>query len=77
MPVDAVNTSASGVDPDISQANARIQANRIAAVRHLPRPEVMHLISSNATGRSLGVLGEPGVNVLKLNIAIDRAAPAT
>jgi K+-transporting ATPase ATPase C chain len=77
VPVDAVNTSASGVDPDISQANAWIQANRIATVRHLPLAVVDHLISSNTDGRSLGVLGEPGVNVLKLNIAIDHAAPTT
>jgi len=75
VPVDAVTQSASGVDPDISQANARIQAHRIAAVRHLPLAKVEELISANTDGRSLGVLGEPGVNVLELNIAIDKEAP--
>ena len=71
VPVDAVNTTASGVDPDISLANADIQAHRIAAVRHLPMSEVMHLISSNTLGRGLGFSGEPGVDVLELNLALD------
>jgi K+-transporting ATPase ATPase C chain len=75
IPVDAVTQSASGVDPDISEANALIQAHRIAAVRHLPLAKVEELISQNTDSRSLGVLGEPGVNVLELNIAIDKAAP--
>jgi K+-transporting ATPase ATPase C chain len=75
VPVDAVTQSASGVDPDISAANARIQAHRIAAVRHLPLSRVEELIAANTDGRSLGVLGEPGVNVLELNIAIDKEAP--
>lgn len=75
VPVDAVTQSASGVDPDISEANARIQAHRIAAVRHLPLSEVEELIDQSTDGRSLGVLGEPGVNVLELNIAIDKEAP--
>jgi K+-transporting ATPase ATPase C chain len=75
VPVDAVTQSASGVDPDISEANALIQAHRIAAVRHLPLGKVEELISQNTDSRSLGVLGEPGVNVLELNIAIDQEAP--
>lgn len=75
VPVDAVTQSASGVDPDISEANARIQAHRIAAVRHIPLAQVEDLISANTDGRSLGVLGEPGVNVLELNIALDKEAP--
>jgi K+-transporting ATPase ATPase C chain len=75
IPVDAVTQSASGVDPEISEANARIQAHRIAAVRHLPLSRVEELISANTHGRSLGVLGEPGVNVLELNIALDKEAP--
>jgi K+-transporting ATPase ATPase C chain len=75
VPVDAVTQSASGVDPDISEANARIQAHRIAAVRHLPLSRVEELISQNTDGRSLGVLGEPGVNVLELNAAIEEEAP--
>jgi len=75
VPVDAVTQSASGVDPEISEANARIQAHRIAAVRHLPLSRVEELISANTHGRSLGVLGEPGANVLELNIALDKEAP--
>jgi potassium-transporting ATPase KdpC subunit len=75
IPVDAVTQSASGVDPEISEANARIQAHRISAVRHLSLEEVDALISANTHGRSLGVLGEPGVNVLELNIALEREAP--
>ena len=75
IPVDAVTTSASGVDPHISQANARIQAHRIAAVRHLPLDRVNQLIDDNTDGRALGVLGEPGVNVLELNIALDKEQP--
>jgi K+-transporting ATPase ATPase C chain len=75
VPVDAVTNSASGVDPHISAANARIQAHRVAAVRGLPLPEVEDLISAHTDGRSLGVLGEPGVNVLRLNIALEEEAP--
>jgi potassium-transporting ATPase KdpC subunit len=72
VPVDAANSSASGVDPDISVANADIQAHRIAAVRHLPMPTVMKLISTYTGQRGLGFSGEPGVNVLQLNLALDR-----
>jgi K+-transporting ATPase ATPase C chain len=75
VPVDAVTESASGVDPHISVANARIQAYRIAAVRKLPLAAVEDLISAHTDGRGLGVLGEPGVNVLELNIALDKEAP--
>jgi K+-transporting ATPase ATPase C chain len=75
VPVDAVTESASGVDPQISEANARIQAHRIAAVRHLSLDEVEALISDHTDDRSLGVLGEPGVNVLQLNIALEEKAP--
>jgi K+-transporting ATPase ATPase C chain len=75
VPVDAVTQSASGVDPHISAANARIQAHRVAAVRHLPLGKVEGLIAADTDGRSLGLLGEPGVNVLELNIALDREAP--
>jgi K+-transporting ATPase ATPase C chain len=74
VPVDAVTTSGSGVDPHISRANARIQAHRIAAVRHLSLADVDRLISKHTEGRFLGVLGEPGVNVLQLNLALDKAA---
>ncbi len=71
VPVDAVSTSASGVDPHISEANARIQAHRVAAVRHIPLQRVMDLISENTDGRFLGLFGESGVNVVKLNIAVE------
>ncbi len=72
VPVDAANTSASGIDPDISVANADIQAHRIAAVRGLSLPRVDSLVSSYTHGRGLGFSGEPGVNVLELNLALDR-----
>jgi|1186.fasta_scaffold212843_2 K+-transporting ATPase ATPase C chain len=72
VPVDAVTSSASGVDPQISQANAAIQAHRIAAVRRLPLATVQKLLKQHTDGRFLGVLGEPGVNVLELNLALDR-----
>lgn len=72
IPVDAVTTSASGIDPDISQAYAALQSRRVAAVRHLPLPTVQKLIKENTDGRSLGFFGEPGVNVLKLNLALDK-----
>jgi K+-transporting ATPase ATPase C chain len=74
VPVDAADSSASGVDPDISPANANIQAHRVAAVRHLPLGTVMRLIAGSTDGRTLGILGEPGVNVLELNLAVDRQA---
>ncbi len=73
VPVDAVTTSASGVDPHISKANALIQAHRIAAVRRIPLERVDDLIAANTDGRFLGVIGEPGVNVLELNLALDRS----
>ena len=72
VPVDAANTSASGIDPDISVANADIQAHRVAAVRPLPMSAVMHLISQYTDGRGLGFSGEPGVDVFELNLALDR-----
>jgi potassium-transporting ATPase KdpC subunit len=74
VPVDAVTTSASGVDPHISEANARIQANRIASERGIELDRVLELIDENTDGRALGILGEPGVNVLKLNLALDEEA---
>ena len=76
VPVDAANSSASGIDPDISTANADIQAHRIAAVRHLPMSTVMHLISQYTLGRGLGFSGEPGVDVLELNLALDQMTGA-
>jgi potassium-transporting ATPase KdpC subunit len=75
VPVDAITMSGSGVDPEISETNARIQAHRIAAVRHLPLGKVKDLIAAHTNGRFLGVFGEPGVNVLQLNLALDEEAP--
>jgi K+-transporting ATPase ATPase C chain len=72
VPVDAVTTSASGVDPHISEANAQIQAHRVAAVRALPLERVEDLIEESTDGRFADLFGEPGVNVLKLNIALDQ-----
>jgi K+-transporting ATPase ATPase C chain len=77
IPVDAVNSSASGLDPEISKANAWIQAYRIAAVRHLPLASVDGLIATYTSGRGLGFSGEEGVNVLELNLALDRLTGAT
>lgn len=75
VPVDAATDSGSGVDPHISEANARIQANRVAKVRNLPVDRVRQLIDDHTDGRFLGLLGEPGVNVLELNLALDKEAP--
>ena len=74
IPLDAVTTSGSGVDPLISQTNADIQAKRVAAQRNLPISRVQALIKDNTDGRFLGVLGEPGINVTELNLALDREA---
>lgn len=74
IPPDAVQTSASGVDPHISLANARIQARRVAGMRGLPLARVNALIDAHTDGRGLGVFGEPGVNVLRLNLALDEEA---
>ncbi len=76
IPVDAVTTSGSGIDPDISPANAALQSRRVAAVRHMALATVRKLIEENTDGRFIGFFGEPGVNVLKLNIALDRARGA-
>jgi K+-transporting ATPase ATPase C chain len=72
VPVDAVTTSGSGVDPHISVANARIQARRVARVRGLPLARVNQLVDDATDGRFLGLLGEPGVNTTKLNEALGR-----
>ena len=71
IPADAVTASGSGLDPDITPANAYIQVDRIAAARHLPVSEVRNLVTQNITGRTIGILGEPSVNVLTLNIKLD------
>lgn len=75
VPVDAITQSGSGVDPHISAANALIQAHRIATVRRLPLAKVEDLIAAHTDGRFLGLFGEPGVNVLRLNIALDEEVP--
>jgi K+-transporting ATPase ATPase C chain len=77
IPVDAVNTSASNLDPEISQANAWIQAHRIAAKRRLSLGVVDGLISKYTDARGLGFTGERGVNVLELNLALDRMTKGT
>ena len=71
VPVDAVTASGSGLDPEISIANANLQAPTVARARHLSVATVDRLITANTTGRSLGLLGDPGVNVLNLNLALD------
>jgi K+-transporting ATPase ATPase C chain len=77
IPVDAVNSSASGLDPEISKANAWIQAYRIAAIRHLSLETVDGLIAKYTAGRGLGFSGEEGVNVLELNLALDHLEKGT
>ena len=71
VPVDAVTASASGLDPDISVANAKLQAPRVAEARGLTVERVLELVDEHTNGRQWGFLGEPGVNVLRLNLALD------
>jgi K+-transporting ATPase ATPase C chain len=73
-PADALTASGSGLDPHISPANARAQASRVAAANGLETAEVMRLVEAETQGRSLGFLGEPRVNVLELNLAVQDAA---
>jgi K+-transporting ATPase ATPase C chain len=73
VPADMVTTSASGLDPDISPANAYAQLPRVARARRMSEDRVKRLVESNVTGRQIGVLGEPRVNVLRLNLALDAA----
>jgi len=76
VPADAVTTSGSGLDPHISPANALRQAPRVAAARGIPVAQVERAISANTTRPWLGVFGQPAVNVLETNLALDAAAPA-
>lgn len=74
LPADAVTRSASGLDPHISPENAALQSKRVAQARGLPVERVQQLVREHTEGRSLGVLGEPRVNVLELNLALDAGA---
>ena len=73
VPVDAVTASASGLDPDISVANATLQAARVARARKLPLSQVLALVKAHTDDRQLGILGEKTVNVLDLNLALDKS----
>ena len=77
IPADAVTTSGSGLDPDISPQNADIQVDRIAAARHVSPAAIMALVKQFTQGRTLGFLGEPRVDVLNLNIALDEKYPVS
>jgi K+-transporting ATPase ATPase C chain len=72
IPADAVTASGSGLDPDISNANAMLQASRVANARHLDEQTVIRLIKEQTRKRQFGFLGEPRLNVLKLNLSLDR-----
>ncbi len=74
VPVDAVTASSSGLDPDISVANAKLQAPRVARARNIPVSQVLALVDAHTDSHSLGILGEKTVNVLDLNLALDRTS---
>lgn len=76
LPADMLTTSASGLDPDISPANAAMQVERVASARGVPAAQIDALLKQHVTDRSLGIFGEPRVNVLALNLALQRAYPS-
>jgi K+-transporting ATPase ATPase C chain len=75
IPADAITTSGSGLDPDISPANAMAQASRVAKARKISQEQIGQLIAAQTLGRQFGILGEARVNVLELNLALDRQSP--
>jgi K+-transporting ATPase ATPase C chain len=75
LPADMLTASASGLDPDITPANALLQATRVAKARGVPPKQVAALVAQHTTGRSLWIFGEPRVNVLELNLALEEAFP--
>jgi K+-transporting ATPase ATPase C chain len=77
LPADMLTTSASGLDPDITPANAALQVARVARARGMPAEQIERLLEQHVTGRSLGIFGEPRVNVLALNLAIEGVCPST
>lgn len=75
MPVDLVTSSGSGLDPDISPAAAEFQVTRVSRERHMSPDDVRAVVRNHTTGRQLGMLGEPRVNVLELNLDLDSLHP--
>ncbi|MGH3562797.1 MAG: potassium-transporting ATPase subunit C, partial [Mycobacterium sp.] len=77
VPADAVTASGSGLDPDISPAYAELQVTRVARARHVSADRIRDLVRANSNSRDLSVFGEPRVNVLRLNVALDQNYPLT